>query len=122
MAYFYSLRGWLEIDPEDIQKLTERITTLREDYSSNPKLALYMQGWCWNQSTFNWTGYVFYGADVTLEGLDLLEAVLADLTGLALGISGYFHAQGEDGERNIVYKMIDDILQKENGSILLNLS
>jgi len=35
------------------------------------------------------------------------------ITNMGLNLSGYFHAQGEDGEENIVYKVTDDLLYVE---------
>lgn len=34
-------------------------------------------------------------------------------------LSGYFHAQGEDEERNLIYQVTDDNLRREVGSILV---
>jgi len=53
MAYFYSLRGWLEVEPDNFPQV------------------------------------------------------------MGLNLSGYFHAQGEDGEENIVYNLTDDFLHVE---------
>jgi hypothetical protein len=103
-----------------VPKIAERITSLREDYRENERLAWYLRGWCWGETRINWTGYIFYGADVTIGGLDLLEQVLDDLASMELHISGYFHAQGEDGERNIAYRIVHDVWHTEESTELVD--
>jgi hypothetical protein len=66
--------------------------------------------------------YLFYGADVTEEGLELFEDTLNKLLGLKFNLSGYFHSQGEDGERNFIYQVTDDNLRLERGDIVVAVS
>jgi hypothetical protein len=108
MAYYYSLRGWLEIEPENFLSVIEIIKSFQKRYENHPKFSLYLQGWCWSETNINWTHYLFYGADVTEEGLEFFKDRLSDMAKSGLNLSGYFHAQGEDGERNYLYKMLDD--------------
>ncbi|MDJ0736317.1 MAG: hypothetical protein QNJ47_20010 [Nostocaceae cyanobacterium] len=122
MAYFYSLRGWLEVEPDNFASVVEVIKSLKESYSTNTKKGLYLQGWCWNEQPINWTSYIFYGADVTEEGLDLFQDTLNKLIRLKLNLSGYFHAQGEDGEKNLIYQVTDDNLMVEVGSVAVAVS
>ncbi|MCA1992261.1 MAG: hypothetical protein LDL41_09500 [Coleofasciculus sp. S288] len=119
MAYFYSIRGWLEVEPDKFSQAIEVIKSLQSSHLNNTKLGLYLQGWCWHETHVNWTRYLFYGADVTEEGLELFERTLYKLTAIGLNISGYFHAQGEDGERNMIYQVTDDNVKKEVGSVLV---
>jgi len=113
MAYFYSLRGWLEVEPDNFPQVIEAIKRQRTTALSDSKLRLYAQGWCWNDNPINWTRYLFYGADVTEEGLEYFRELLEMITNRGLNLSGYFHAQGEDGEENMVYKVTDDFLYIE---------
>lgn len=108
IAYYYSLRGWLEIEPENFLNVIEMIKSLQKRYENHSKFSLYLKGWCWSETNINWTHYLFYGADVTEEGLEFFKNMLADLANNGLKLSGYFHAQGEDGERNYLYKLLDD--------------
>lgn len=108
MAYYYSLRGWLEIEPENFSNVVHTIKSLRQQYENDPKFLLYLKGWCWNEANINWTRYFFYGADVTEDGLKFFKNMLSRFAETGLNLSGYFHAQGEDGEKNYVYKMVDD--------------
>lgn len=119
MAYFYSVRGWLEAEPDNFASVIDVVKSLQASYSNDTKITLYLQGWCWKEQPINWTQYLFYGADVTEDGLELFEDTLNKLIGMKLNLSGYFHAQGEDGERNLIYKVTDDNLWVEVGSILV---
>ncbi|WP_437590476.1 hypothetical protein [Sorangium sp. So ce1000] len=113
MSYFYSVRGWLEASPSDFSKVVSTITSLRERWQSHDKERLYMKGWCWSDEPVNWTRYLFYGADVTEDGLRLLCDTIRELTLLKVEISGYFHARGEDGEDIIIYRVDNDVLTEE---------
>ncbi|MBW4633059.1 MAG: hypothetical protein KME30_14530 [Iphinoe sp. HA4291-MV1] len=119
MAYFYSIRGWLEVEPENFASAIDVVKSLQESYPKDTQTGLYLQGWCWKEQPINWTHYLFYGADVTEDGLEFFENTLNKLIAKKLNLSGYFHAQGEDGERNFIYKVTDDNLWVEMGSILV---
>ncbi|WP_407883462.1 hypothetical protein [Scytonema sp. NUACC26] len=119
MAYFYSIRGWLEVEPDNFASVTGLIQSLQASYLKDTKIGLYLQGWCWNSQPVNWTQYVFYGADITEDGLELFKDTLSKLITLKGNLSGYFHAQGEDGEKNFVYRVVDDRLMMETDSILV---
>lgn len=119
MAYFYSIRGWLEVELESFASVIDVVKSLQESYPKDTKIGLYLQGWCWNEHPVNWTRYLFYGADVTEDGLELFKETLNKLIAMKLNLSGHFHAQSEDGERNLIYQVTDDNLQVKVGSILV---
>lgn len=120
MSYFYSLRGWLEIDEDDFQPITSLLENLQSNHSINTKKGLYLQGWNCNSPIINWTKYIFYGADVTEEGIQLFEDTLFKLLALNIGLDGYFEAEGEDKEVTIVYRIIDNNLERRDPLRLLN--
>ncbi|RUS99389.1 hypothetical protein DSM106972_078310 [Dulcicalothrix desertica PCC 7102] len=122
MSYFFSLRGWLEAEPEKFDKATQLIESLQRTYEQDSKMGFYLQGWSWNRNPINWTAYLFYGADVTESGLELFEDTLDKLINTHLNLSGYFHAQGEDGERNLVYHITDDELSTKVSDVLVKVT
>jgi len=113
MAYFYSLRGWLEAEPDNFEHIAELIKSRQKSYSEDTKTGLYLRGWTWSETPVNWTRYFFYGADVTRDGLELFQNLLKDIMQAGSNLSGYFHAQGEDGERNYMFRITDDELYFE---------
>ena len=119
MAYFYSVRGWLEVEPDNFASVIDVIKSLQASYPKDTKIGLSLQGWCWNEHPVNWTSYLFYGADVTEDGLELFKETLNKLIAMKLNLSGHFHAQGEDGERNLIYQVTDDNLRMEASSMLI---
>lgn len=119
MAYFYSVRGWLEVEPDKFTSVIDVIKSLQSSYPKDTKIGLYLQGWCWNEYPVNWTRYLCYGADVTEDGLELFKNTLNKLIAMKLNLSGHFHAQGEDGERNLIYQVTDDNLRIEASSMLI---
>jgi hypothetical protein len=116
MSYFYGLRGWLEIDEDDFLSITSLLENLQSNHSITTKTGLYLQGWNWSNPIINWTKYIFYGADVTEEGLTLFEDTISKLLALNLNLDGYFEAEGEDKEVTIVYRIMDNILYKGKGT------
>jgi hypothetical protein len=123
MSYFFSLRGWLEMDhPEAFASATKKLRFLKNLHVKNPIFSVYMQGWTWNETPFNWSAYIHYGGDVKIEGIELFERTINELTSLDLKLDGFFHAQGEDMEKNYSYKIMNDKVLKEETSFLINTS
>jgi hypothetical protein len=65
LAYFYSVRGWLEVEPDNFASAIAVVKSLQSSYPKNTKIGLYLQDWCWQETPVNWTRYLFEGADVT---------------------------------------------------------
>ena len=122
MGYFYSLRGWIQTDLENLDSVKERIKALQQSYITDNQEQLYMQGWCWASEQINWTGYIFYGRDVKASGLTLFENVLIAVCSLGCKIDGYFHAQGEDGIENITYNIVNDVYVVEPSGVLISIT
>ena len=108
MSYFFSVRGWIEVAPENFQRAVELIAAARQAASAESRRSLYLKGWCWSDAPVNWTRYIFYGADVVDDGLSLLQEVLGELCSAQLDLSGRFYIRGEDGEKGFVYEVKDD--------------
>ena len=120
MAYFYSLRGWLEVDPDKYKDVLEQIENIRENNCNNQHSKLYIEGWCWSKTIINWTGYIFYGADVKKDGIPLFVETLEQLISLKIGLSGFFHAQGEDRVHNQTFTLNNDVLTIEDSFALID--
>jgi hypothetical protein len=99
MAYFYALRGWVELDREGFEQAVSILTQWSQQEMSEKNL-LYLQGWCWNHTPINWQRYLFYGADVTEEGIELLKQVLTAFQTENIELSGYFQVTGEDSKNH----------------------
>src|SRR3712207_4465324 len=113
MAHRYSLRGWLEVSQDNLGAIAGTIDKFRQQYAEDTQWGIYLKGWCWNNTHANGTNFVFYGADVQEEGLNVLEAVLDAISALGVEVDGYFHAQGEDGETNFVYRVLNGVWSAE---------
>ncbi|NJK37949.1 MAG: hypothetical protein HC835_07690 [Oscillatoriales cyanobacterium RM2_1_1] len=111
MAYFYSVRGWLEVEPEQFERLIAVVQWIQSDQSQSSEKALYAAGWCWQTTLINWRCYVFYGAEMQGSGLVFFQEMLDWAIAANLNLSGYFHARGEDGCRNQAYRITQDHLQ-----------
>jgi len=122
MSYYYSIRGWLEVTPDSFVKVVGKIQSLQQSYINDQKLGLYMNGWCWSEMPINWSRYIFYGSDVTEEGIKLLDLVLQEIANLKCQVCGYFHIQGEDGESNFMYKLNDDLIVSQPSDVLIDIS
>jgi hypothetical protein len=51
-----------------------------------------------------------------------IVAAAGGVESMGLNLSGYFHAQGEDGERNLIYQVTDDTLHRKVASILVSVT
>jgi hypothetical protein len=107
MAYYYSLRGWLECDSEEFISIVDALGKLTSACASDQQKALYLKGWCWGTHEVNWLRYIFYGAAVQEIGLKLLDTTLKEFISVAPGVEGRFEASGEDGETCWVVKVLD---------------
>src|SRR5205823_1771330 len=96
--------------------------TLQQTYPEDSQARLYLKGWCWINDRINSTHYLFYGADVRIEGLDLFETVLDAIGALGYQVDGFFHAQGEDMVNNYVYRVTNDKWRVEETSALVDWS
>lgn len=113
MGYYYAVRGWLELDEDSFGKTTAFLKENQKSIPEESKLSLYAKGWCWNEQPINWTRYVFYGADITEEGLDHFKETLKKISQLDPEIFGYFHAQGEDHAKVYAYTVRNGAVQTE---------
>ncbi len=124
MGYYYSVRGWLELDEDFLGKVSETLEILRKEVSNDPILLTYLNGWCWKPQPLNWTKYVFYGADVQRNGVSLFEETLARLTCIPeIELNGYFKIDGEEREtesvvirvqENRIKKLMNDKAREKN--------
>ncbi len=110
MAYYYTVRGWIEADAESYLSLKKSLQKKEQLHPNDDVYQLYMKGWVLNEHEINWTRFMFYGADVTQKGIDLLYDIINDFINQKLGISGYFQIQGEDELTCSVLKISNDEL------------
>lgn len=99
MARFTSIRGWLECEHNEVERLRQFVET---SFSSNAALTpeqvvWYLKGWSFPQEPLNWTAYVFFGADVKSNVTDSLRETLMELAKLLPSADGYFWIDEEEG-------------------------
>src|SRR3990167_6903551 len=99
MAYFYAVRGWLQVAQSEADQAIEALNRLRAELATDDQRQLYLKGWCWASEPINWTKYIFYGADVRYAGITLLEELLDKLIKTAgVEIDGYFKINDGEGD------------------------
>jgi hypothetical protein len=116
VAYYYAVRGWLEVAPDKYEALLSALRGQIERRGVDDKSRLQLGGWCWNPKPLGFTAYVFYGADVTEEGLKLIEEVVAELSHAGLELCGFLRVTGEDGERGYEILIDEDRVERRGGS------
>lgn len=50
MAYFYFLRGWLEVESDNFDRVINVLKSLQSSHPTDTKPGLYLQGWCWHET------------------------------------------------------------------------
>jgi hypothetical protein len=100
MARYYSVRGWLECAHEDIPKVHELISSYWATAAESPVFAsstdLYRGAWVFPETKINWTGFVYFGADIRAEFLDFVRDCLLLISRSNLDVDGYFHIDDEE--------------------------
>lgn len=108
MGRYVSIRGWIECDDEDVQK----IKSIVEEYKTKEewikkrldrdKLTLYQNAWRFplSENSFNWTTYIFYGADIRSEYLDYIREQLELIAKLNNENEGFFMCRDEEADEN----------------------
>lgn len=110
MAYYYTIKGWVEVEPDSYLAIKNRLKEQKEKFIGDPVAQLYLRGWVWNEYEINWTRFIFYGANVTQQGVEMFVEIIKELVAMNLSISGYFQIQGEDEEDSLVYKINEDTI------------
>lgn len=106
MGWYISIKGWIECDfelLEDIRNIIEKYKTKKEwaiNDEEQKRLALYQTGWRLPtvQNSFNWTLYVFYGADIRREYYDYIKEQIELIAKLDEKIEGFFMCSDEESE------------------------
>ena len=117
MGYYVSVRGWLEIDKQ-MEPVIRRLIDLAQKKVSDfgltsDEASLYLEGWIIPESYINWTKYIFYGADVRMEGMKFLKEhfkEIAENVWLVDGeitdyVTGLFSIDDEDGQISLFWKL-----------------
>lgn len=117
MGYFYSVRGWLEIN-EEMELPLRQLIDLARDKNYGVEIALdkvefYLKGWIIPESYVNWTKYVFYGADVRFDGVRFLKEHLKEIAENIYSIdgeytdyvAGLFAIDDEDNRTSLFWKL-----------------
>jgi len=63
MGVFVGVRGWLQCDGR-------QLTQIKAIVSSDDSDRTYGGGWAFPAKQYNWTNYVFFGADMRVQALD----------------------------------------------------
>ncbi len=124
MGHFTSIRGWLEVNEEMVVQVKAVIqeTAQREGISSEETeyLKFYNRGWVFPTDHINWTWFIFYGADIRSQHVDLLKAQITTIAGKVSTAdqefhdfpAGLFHVDDEDGTLALRWELKDGHLQE----------
>ena len=99
MGSFVSIRGWIECAPATAPSVAEAIRARAargEAYSPPPELASeYMRGWRFPERTFNWTAFLFFGADIRDQYADWFVECLVRAAAADPECEGWFQVDGD---------------------------
>jgi hypothetical protein len=102
MGQFTQIRGWIEVSDDMIPAVEDVIANVPRIASSRDSkaIALYQAGWHIGP-VINWTRYVFFGADVKSEYVDVYKEAISALASLRDADSehpvGLFFVDVQDG-------------------------
>lgn len=108
MAKYLSLRGWIECDEQDLEKIKKRLSESQESIKKYPvdfeQAKLYSKGWRFPENNVGWSSYVFYGADIKNYALDYIISQFKSITAVDDEIVGYLFISDDEGEERKVLK------------------
>ncbi len=93
MGVYVSVRGWLECDKEQLERVKDIITAHDDGH--------YVGGWGFPTKPFSWTWYVFYGGDIREAEVDWLLDQLREIARIPASdededlVRGFFVASHE---------------------------
>lgn len=125
MGKYVSIRGWIECEEKDIEKIKEIRNYFIQNYPEYEldldKRKLYQSGWNFPGAIINWTAYVFYGADIREYHSDFIKKQVEEIAKLNLDITGYFLIDDHDGENKVCWQIFSGkLIETEQGEILFN--
>ncbi|OWR31284.1 hypothetical protein CDO73_07740 [Saccharibacillus sp. O23] len=110
MGKYVSIRGWLECEEHDIEKIkdinrkfVQREFTTKLDHE---KRELYQKGWVFPENQVNWTSYIFYGADLREYDLDFIKDQIREIAEIE-GITGHFLIDDHDSEKRLCWQVFN---------------
>lgn len=111
MSSILSVHGWLDIDPEDLDKVKFMIKTFRnraDSYNLDPELLnSFIDGWVIQQFELNGTISIFYGRVVKSRNLLFLEEMLSEIVTSCGNASGFFKFENLEDEYVLIWDVKD---------------
>ena len=98
MGSFVSIRGWVECDPDVAPTVADAIRDTSAAGRADPPAELaaeYLGGWRFPDRTFNWTAYIFFGADVRAQYVDWLHESVVRAARADRECEGWFRLDGD---------------------------
>ena len=115
MSSILSVHGWLDIYPDDLEKVKFFLNTLRNSSSSyniEPELlSSLVNGWVIQESELNGSINLFYGRNIKGTNVLFMEKMIKEVIEKCQDISGFFKFEDPEEEYVLNWKI-------ENGKII----
>jgi len=100
MAKYFNVRGFLDCDYSDLAMIREVVAQYRGAGSrfhlSDEAVALYLEGWLYQEKEINWIAHAFFGASMKSGGADLLLDQLKRIAEV-IPAEGVFFVDDDEG-------------------------
>jgi hypothetical protein len=100
MSKINSIRGWIECEYKDVEKIKDVVNSFKskhKEYSLEKEVAdLYLSQWKFPEKEMNWTAYVFYGGDIKDSNFNFIEDVIKEISKTISDIKGMFYVDLEE--------------------------
>ncbi|MFI1941248.1 hypothetical protein ACH44C_29425 [Streptomyces purpureus] len=101
MARYFNVRGFLDCDYPDLDVIRGIVAQYRGAGSrfhlSDDVVALYLDGWLYQEKEINWVAHAFFGASMKSGGVDLLMDQLERIAELIPESEGTFFVDDDEG-------------------------
>ncbi len=100
MSRFYDVRGFIDCDYPDLERIREIVRGSREQCSNfaldEDTFDLYTAGWLYQKVKINWVAHAFFGASMRQSGVDLIFSQLKVISESITEAEGIFFIDGEE--------------------------
>jgi hypothetical protein len=105
--YTFRVAGWLEVLDEGLDRVAACLRAAHPTESGGQGSYEHAGPWFWRRCFYPVVAYVTYACQIGGKDLPAFEDLVRAIADIGPDVTGYFHAQGEDGAINYEFKIVE---------------
>ncbi|MER7411664.1 hypothetical protein [Streptomyces cacaoi] len=102
MSRFYNVRGFIDCDYPELEKIREIVRGSREGPEASllepDTFDLYTAGWLYQERKMNWVAHAFFGGSMRRPGVDLIFSHVTSISEEIPDAEGVFFIESDEGD------------------------